>query len=150
MLEVFVVVGVSVAIVTVGLYFSGRWAGNLFTGDMHKNLEAGEALVNYERVPERWLKPHRKRIDKLKAEGAGQATIDKAGREAKADVVGKIDNLIRFFQGTNLTDTPDTRDELMTLLHAQRERWASANWQTMFDPPPVIEEEQEPEPDAST
>ena len=132
-MQFLVLFAVVVAVVTVGMYLAGNWAERLFSRGLVANLKAGETIVEENRLPDAWIRPYRKKIDGMRRAGKKQQDIDKVGRQAQKDWFKKMDDLIVFFQKTNLTDSPDTKEQLLSTLSERRQQWAGMGWEVLLE-----------------
>lgn len=114
------------------MYVAVRWASAQVTGDLARNLHAGETVVNQQSVPADWSRPHQRRLRKLEAAGAGPADLNAAAEDARAHVLRKLDDLIRFYEKTNVVDSPETRRFLLAALREQHTRWQTLEWRKLF------------------
>jgi hypothetical protein len=135
-MQLFIFVVIFGAAVTLALVVATRWASLLFTRDLTSYLSAGESVVNYQRIPDAWLRSYRTRVSTMRAAGEDEHTVEAVGLAAQKHCLAEFDRLINFFERNNLTDGDETRDEVIATLHAQRERWERASWQELFVPDP--------------
>jgi hypothetical protein len=132
MLQVILGLALVVGIVAVGMQLAVRWAGKQLTGDLVARLRAGETVVNDEQLPESWLAPYRARITGLRSSGKGESEIAAVGLAAHKHCLSELDKLIRFYEKTNLADSPDTKENLLLAMREQRARWAASSWQALL------------------
>lgn len=110
-----------------------RWVSGFALRDFSRYLRSAESIVERETLPEEWLASHRRRLARLRQIGKSEQEIDRAGRQAQADILKKIDALLYFFEKANVTDRPETRQTIRQSLQTFRARIVSSAWPALFD-----------------
>lgn len=134
---------VAVAVFTLMTYVTWRRVGKLVQRMIIERLQAIEQIVNHRQVPVAWLRPYRKRAAKLVAAGATDSQITQLSRIARKRCLANVKDLMRYVHDAGITDTPDTKRMVLTVLKEQSERWRDdAVWDELVDlrapePPPA-------------
>ncbi len=118
------------------LYLMMRLARRLalrFSQGVEANIRAAESIVNDERVPDAWIAPYCQRIETLRRAVGSEAEIERAGQRGHKDCLRQLDQLVRFFEKTNLVDSAESRHVLLKGLQRQRERWVTGGWQFVIE-----------------
>lgn len=131
---------VLVVIFTVIMYFVTRWASGFVQRQISDRLDAIDAIVNDERVPEAWLASYRERAAKLVEAGASEVQIRALSNIARKRCLANIREMIRFVEARSLADTEATKQLMLRTLREQAERWEDeSTWHEIVDltaPPP--------------
>lgn len=138
---------VAVAAFTLMTYVTWRWIGKFIQRTITERLQAIEQIVNHRQVPVAWLRPYRKRAARLVAAGATDHQITQLSRIARKRCLANVKDLMHYVHDAGITDTPDTKRMVLTVLKEQSERWRDdAIWDELVDlrapePPPVHDAE---------
>jgi hypothetical protein len=130
--EILVLFAVVVAVVTISMYLAGEWAGRLFSGGLVANLRAGETIVEENRVPDAWIARYRKKADDMRRAGKPNEDVNKVKQQARERCLKHMDKLILFFEKTNVTDSDETKEQLLWSLRQRRATWAGTSWEIFF------------------
>jgi len=132
MIEIILFISVVAGVVIALMKLAAGWGGEMIRRDIVARLQAGETIVNWGKMPDEWIEPHRRRVAALREAGESQDTIDRAGQAAQASCLRKIDDLLLFFNKTNLADGPDTKEFLLQALRERRARVAAQSWEILL------------------
>lgn len=97
--------------------------GSVLGKTVHQRHKAAEHIIETGRLPASWQSECAKKSD------------------AKACALGRIDDLVKYFERAPVFDTEETRRELLSDLEHARETWESLSWEELT---------REPDGDAST
>lgn len=90
---------------------------------LEARMRACELIANQKTIPDDWLRPYRQR--------AGDPAA------AKKQCMRRLNDLIRFYEHTNLVDSAETRRVLLASLREQRLRWETLDWAAILTAEPV-------------
>lgn len=105
-----------------------RWGMHKLIAQLDARVRACEQIANYQQIPEAWLQPFRERAALLHRAGNDADAQAKLGALAKKRCLRQLDELIRFYEHTNLVDSAETRRTLLATLREQRARWETLDW----------------------
>jgi lipopolysaccharide export LptBFGC system permease protein LptF len=125
---------VFVVIFTLLAFFVNRWLSSYIQGHIAGRLEAIDEIVNEEKVPEAWLRSHRRRARKLRAAGATDQQLLALSRLARKQCLANIQELIRYAEDVKFTDSEATRHFMLDELRKQERRWQDdREWYALVD-----------------
>ena len=101
---------------------------------LEARMRACELIANHKRVPDDWLRPFRERAETLRRAGSDAGALAKIEAQAKKRCARQLDELIRFYEHTNLVDSAETRRALLASLREQRARWETLDWVAILEP----------------
>lgn len=107
---------------------SARWAMHWSARLVESRFRAAESIANEERVPQEWLRSFRRRLDRIERAGGSEARVARSVERARRRCLRRVDDLMRFFEGSPYVDTPSVRHQLLRALQSQRERWEGEEW----------------------
>lgn len=103
---------------------------------LEARVRACEQIANGKTVPDAWLRPYRERAAARRSGGQADA-LGRAAAQAQKRCTRQLDDLIRFYEHTNLVDSAETRRVLLASLREQRTRWGTLDWAAVLDVEPV-------------
>jgi hypothetical protein len=125
---------VVVAIFTLVAYVVGTWISDYVQRHIQGRLDAIDQLVNDEQVPTDWLRPYRRRADRLRKAGANERRIRRLEQAARKQCLIRIGELQRYVVGSGVADSGDTRHVIVTSLQDQAQRWQDdTTWHELVD-----------------
>jgi len=122
------------------MFVTLRWANGYLRRHMEGRLQAIDAIVNFQRVPEAWLSRYRKRAARLTEASASPGVVSRLSEIARKRCLANIQELIRFVEDRGPSDTAATKHVMLTALRREKVRWRDqATWETLVDltAPPV-------------
>ena len=122
MLEVFLLLVLLIAVTIFLTQLIFRMGTKKLMAQLEARMRACEQIANQKVIPEDWLRPYRQRA-RDPAEAAA----------AKKQCMRRLNELIRFYEHTNLVDSAETRRVLLASLREQRARWET------FDSAAILE-----------
>ncbi len=93
---------------------------------------ACEQITNRKAIPDEWLLPYRRRVASICKTGGNLKAVSKVSNRAKQQCTRQLDDLIRFYEHTNLVDSAETRRVLLASLRQQRARWETLDWAALL------------------
>lgn len=136
MLAFIILFVVTIGVITVGMFYGARWAGDRLQSSLVARLQAGESIVNDRQAPAAWLAPYRARIATMRAAGKSEADVERVGKAAQRECLRRADDLIQFFDKRRVTASPEVQAILLSTLRSERARWSAATWQQLVETPP--------------
>jgi len=121
MLEIFLALLLLIAATSFLTQLIFRLGAKKLMEQLEARMRACELIANQEMIPDDWLRPYRRR--------PGDPA---AAARAKRQCLRKLNDLIRFYEHTNLVDSAETRRVLLASLRQQRTRWETLDWVTLF------------------
>lgn len=121
MLEVFLALLLLIAATIFLTQLIFRLGAKKLMEQLEARMRACELIANQAMIPDDWLRPYRGR--------PGDPT--EAAR-AKRQCLRKLNDLIRFYEHTNLVDSAETRRVLLASLRQQHARWETLDWSTIL------------------
>jgi len=124
------IAAIAVTIFLIRLFARGamHWSGQLVAS----RFRAAEHIVEKGTAPEEWVGLYRRKIEAIRlAEGDGDR-VERVILRARRRCTRKLDELIRFFQGTPFVDTPGARHLLVRRLQDQRGRLETEDWRAFL------------------
>jgi len=118
MLEVFLALLLLIAATIFLTQLIFRLGTKKLINQLEARMRACEQIANQKTIPDDWLHPYRQRAD-------DPAT-------AKKQCIRRLNELIRFYEHTNLVDSAETRRVLLASLREQRARWETLDWAAML------------------
>lgn len=104
---------------------------------LEARVRACEQIANGKTVPDAWLRPYRERAAAGRRSGGHADALGRAAAQAQKRCTRQLDDLIRFYEHTNLVDSAETRRVLLALLREQRTRWGTLDWAAVLAEEPV-------------
>jgi hypothetical protein len=114
MLEVFLALLLLIAATIFLTQLIFRLGTRKLIAQLEARMRACEQIANQKAIPDDWLRP-------FQAHNGDPA-------KAKKQCMRKLNELIRFYEHTNLVDSAETRRVLLALLREQRTRWETLDW----------------------
>lgn len=121
MLEVFLALLLLIAVTIFLTQLIFRLGTRKLMAQLESRMRACEQIANQELIPDEWLRPYRQR--------SGDPS---AAARAKKQCTRKLNELIRFYEHTNLVDSAETRRVLLAALREQRARWETLDWAALL------------------
>jgi hypothetical protein len=122
MLEVFLALALLIAATIFLTQLIFRVGTKKLITQLESRMRACEQIANQKAIPDDWLRP-------LQGRAGDPAT-------AKKQCLRRLDDLIRFYEHTNLVDSAETRRVLLASLREQRARWETLDWAALLTPDP--------------
>ena len=126
--------GLAIGLATFLFMLIARYATRLIAGAVEGRMRAAETIVNAGRIPEAWIAPYQKKRNTLQADPDALAQL---GRQARADCLKKLDDLLHFFENDRITDSMESRLVLQKALQQARSSWQKASGEFFLNQEPV-------------
>jgi hypothetical protein len=137
MLEVFLALALLIAVTVFLTQLIFRMGTKKLINQLESRMRACEQIANQKAIPDDWLRPFQERAAALHRSGSAAGMLEKIGAQAKKRCARQLDELIRFYEHTNLVDSAETRRVLLASLREQRTRWETLDWAAVLDAEPV-------------
>ncbi len=121
-----------VAVFTLLVYLTNRWAAGYISRILEARIAAIQQIVNDEIVPVSWMEPYQARIAKLEQKGAPAAKIERVKRQAQKRCLKQMEELLAYVENVNYEDGELTKKTLVTSLTEQKVRWATPAWEELM------------------
>lgn len=109
------------------------WGSHYFRQNVERNIQTATYLVHEKQVPETWRQPFCEKIQSLCQAGGTQVEIDQVRQKAHKHCLRRLDDLIRFFQQSELVKRGQFQTNFLDELRALREHWDAQGWQIFPD-----------------
>jgi len=129
MFELVLLLGFTIGLATFLFQVLTRFATQAVAGSVEFRMRAAEIIVNEEKIPPQWIRPHQVKQAELVAKGADPAALASLGRKAQTDCIQKINDLQHFFENDPIVDSHESRVVLLKALQKARETWENSSWE---------------------
>ncbi len=120
--------GVFIFLIRYTAYFVSRRAAERFGGQ----FAVIEEIINQGKVPEAWLKSYRVKIARLEQAGAGEAKVQRLGRQAKAQFTRRLKRLYDHLEHGEFYDSDETKIMVLETLREREADWQASDWRDLF------------------
>ena len=126
MWEIMLWIAAAIVPTFVAIYVMVRLAELWYGKRLESSLRAVESITTGWGVPYDWERRRRQRISRLLNDNPSEAR--QVAVQAQERCLRRLDGLIRLVEAGAFSPSPETREQIVTALRHERQRWAGGEW----------------------